>query len=293
MAIISQPVLAYNLESVTIKNTLTESGNLLEEMDLLIKNNTNEFLIIHLPKKAYSIKINNKESNTKNTSVKIETKCVECEVKLSYQLDNVVKETKTQTYDFSRTINLPKKPTELLYSVKIPPGEIINLNEENNIIPKEAYITTDGEGIIINWKETEPNLPKIYHISYTGHENSENIMPEIINEMTEWSVILLIITTLLLGFGFGWFGKKYYKNKTNKIKVLEQLPVSLFNPDEKEVINKIKENNNQIKQKELGNQLNWSKSKVSSIITNLEYKKIIRREKLGRNYDIYLEKQIE
>ena len=45
-------------------------------------------------------------------------------------------------------------------------------------------------------------------------------------------------------------------------------------------------------QKELVKALDWSKSKVSAIVTNLEYKKIVQREKFGRNYKVELVKEI-
>jgi uncharacterized membrane protein len=46
-------------------------------------------------------------------------------------------------------------------------------------------------------------------------------------------------------------------------------------------------------QKDIGKKLEWSKSKVSAIMTNLEYKKIVEREKIGRNYKVELKKELD
>jgi uncharacterized membrane protein len=70
------------------------------------------------------------------------------------------------------------------------------------------------------------------------------------------------------------------------------VPASLLTPDEKTIMNLIKENKNQIRQREVVKILDWSKSKVSAVVSNLEYKKIVRREKFGRNYQIELVKDI-
>lgn len=295
ITIFSQNSTAYNLESVQIKDSLTETGKLLEEMTLIMTNNTNDILNLHLPKDAYNIKISGKETKTENNTLNLKTACVDCKITLSYELKNIVKNIGADTDIFSRTMYLPKQPANLIYSIKIPIGKKINLNDNTNIIPKNSHISTDGEGIIVNWEEQNPDLPKIYQVKYSGHENSEEIIPEYVNELKETSVLIIILIALILGLIAGWHGQIIHTNRkkqiTKKTEITE-IPSSLFNPDEKIIINKIKENNNQIKQKELGKQLNWSKSKVSAIITNLEYKKIIRREKIGRNYDIFLEKDM-
>lgn len=287
--------MAYNMDSVNIKDTLSDSGDMLEEMIFVISSNSNEAINVILPEKAYNIKVNNKLQQIENNSLNLKTTCTDCKISLSYELNNVVTETAPDLYDFTRTMSLPKIPGKLIYSVELPPGKIIGLNDNTNIVPKGPQITTDGQGIIVNWEEQNPDLPKIYHITYKGHEDTEDAIPELLNELKEWGVIVLMIITLIIGVVIGWFIKTTTLKSEKLVQEIEamELPASLFNPDEKTVINKIKENKGQIKQKELGKQLEWSKSKVSAIITNLEYKKVIRREKLGRNYTIFLEKDIK
>lgn len=295
ITILSTATQAYTLESVTIKDTLTDAKSLQEQMTFILSNNTKDSLNIILASKAYNIKVNGKDAKPENNSLNLKTTCKDCKIQIDYELNDVVKETSFEVYDFTRTMNLPSNPKEFLYSVKLPIGKIVNLNDNTNIIPNGPQISTDGESIIINWEEKNPDLPKLYHITYKGHENTEELFPEIANEIGEWQVIVLMIICIVLGSFLGWGIKDYYLKNKSQVQEIEamELPASLFNPDEKTVINKIKENKGQIKQKELGKQLEWSKSKVSAIITNLEYKKVIRREKLGRNYDIFLEKNIK
>jgi uncharacterized membrane protein len=66
---------------------------------------------------------------------------------------------------------------------------------------------------------------------------------------------------------------------------------SLLSPDEKKVIAHLR-GKGFVNQKEIGKEMNWSKSKVSAIISNLSYKKMIEKEKIGRNYKVKLIKDI-
>ena len=48
-----------------------------------------------------------------------------------------------------------------------------------------------------------------------------------------------------------------------------------------------------LSQKEVGKSLGWPKSKVSALMTNLERKQIVKRERMGRNYSVELVKDVE
>jgi predicted transcriptional regulator len=74
------------------------------------------------------------------------------------------------------------------------------------------------------------------------------------------------------------------------------VPSSLLSPDEKVIVGFLKKKDakkSPINQKEIGRELGWSKSKVSAVLSNLYYKKIIDREKFGRNYKVKLVKDVQ
>jgi len=144
----------------------------------------------------------------------------------------------------------------------------------------------------VSWKEEHPSLPKRYFLKYHEHESLETPFQEIKGEFSEWSVWVIIVFSLLLGWSVGWYGHVYYKQKYREERDLPYVPSSLLTPDERTILQKIKEQSGEMNQREIGKELNWSKSKVSAILTNLEYKEIVSREKFGRNYKVKLVKEI-
>ena len=59
--------------------------------------------------------------------------------------------------------------------------------------------------------------------------------------------------------------------------------------DEKKVLDEIKKAG-EITQDSLKFRLNWSKAKISTILTNLDKRGIIQRERVGKTYKVYLQK---
>ena len=59
--------------------------------------------------------------------------------------------------------------------------------------------------------------------------------------------------------------------------------------DEKAILNEIKKAG-EITQDSLRFRLNWSKAKVSTILTNLDKMNLIQRERIGKTYKVYLQK---
>ena len=59
--------------------------------------------------------------------------------------------------------------------------------------------------------------------------------------------------------------------------------------DEKSILDEIKKAH-EITQDSLRFRLNWSKAKVSTILTNLDKMNLIQRERIGKTYKVYLQK---
>ena len=58
--------------------------------------------------------------------------------------------------------------------------------------------------------------------------------------------------------------------------------------DERKILNEIKKAG-EITQDSLRFRLNWSKAKISTILTNLDKKEIVQRQRTGKTYYVYLQ----
>ena len=94
---------------------------------------------------------------------------------------------------------------------------------------------------------------------------------------------------LLVGLAIGIIIKSKKKEQDQS----ESVPGYLLTPDEKSIIQVLGDNKGTMHQKQMGKDLNWSKSKVSAVISALEHKKIVSKEKLGRSYKVTLEKKVQ
>lgn len=252
-----------------VQDYLDDSGDLLEV--ITINKTVNS---INLPENAKNIDVKGTEFSVNNSRVDLGSCDNGCEI--SYTIKNIVtKESDGQS--FSRNLK-PFAP--LQYQIQIPIGRIIDLSGDN-IVPKPEQITSDGEHIIIQWNINHTETLR-YYVKYTNHESTESIAEELRNEIGEWLVIVFIIISLIVGFILGY--------KTKKDKEVSVVAEQLLSPDEKELLNEINKHyeseDKEITQKDLGKKLNWSKSKVSGVMTLLVQKKLVEKEKQGRNYRV-------
>ncbi|MFQ5621085.1 MAG: helix-turn-helix transcriptional regulator [Candidatus Nanoarchaeia archaeon] len=187
------------------------------------------------------------------------------------------------TYLYERTLNL-EYPTE--YRLTLPPGAILDIIGGPNAVPTPYYLETDGVRTTLAWNLS--TMPQRVYVRFVDEEGAETTMEELGKELNEGAVWLLISISLLVGIALGYiYG--HYRKIPHQEEDLPYVPASLLSPDEKKLIKALSKETNQ---KKLGHELNWSKSKVSAILTNLEYKRIITREKHGRNYTITLVKEV-
>jgi|FLOH01.1.fsa_nt_gi hypothetical protein len=284
-------VQATTTQKVSIIDEIDDSNVLTEKLIINLVNNSKESMTFNLPDNAQKIILNGQQIKGNNKSIVVLLDCSECVIEFSFKLDSTVKKLSSDSYEFIRTIDLPVSPNKFSYSVKLPIGMILNLNDSSAILPVHADIRTDGSSIVIEWFQEKPVFPQLFRVVFSDHEKLEGVVSEFKGELTEWPVWVLAAITFLLGLLVGaFFNFSKFFDKQDRA-IIAAIPLSLLNPDEQKVLEVISKSNSHIKQKEIVNTLGWSKSKVSSIITNLEYKKIIRREKIGRNYDVFLIKE--
>jgi len=95
------------------------------------------------------------------------------------------------------------------------------------------------------------------------------------------SLIVAISVALIVSF---------YLFRHDKEKEYDILRKAL-SEDEKLILDEIKKAG-EITQDSLRFRLNWSKAKISTILTNLDKKNLVQRERIGKTYKVYLQKKV-
>ncbi|NTV23431.1 MAG: hypothetical protein HGA85_03585 [Nanoarchaeota archaeon] len=276
-------VFCYASIDVTLESRLESDLSVTESVNLTFSENNRSSITLTLPEGAAEPEINGKTAFLTDGSISVPLSCSDCAIRMTYRLDNVVKKTASGEFLFTRTLTLPKIPDRLSYSVVLPAGFTIGRESTNDpaMVPLPTKVETDGRRMILVWKEDIPALPKIYQVRFHSHESGSQ---DFLAELSETETWAFFIVGLILGILVGLSINRLFPSK--KIVEMKVVPSSLFSPDEKEVLSLLKKG--KLSQKELAKQLEWSKSKASGVLTGLEYKKIIRREKIGRNYNLEL-----
>ena len=116
------------------------------------------------------------------------------------------------------------------------------------------------------------------------------MMNRVIGGNTVLNLINLIslIIALIIGVVVSFY---FFKTETENIEKDKEYNIlkKMLSEDEKKVLGEIKKAG-EITQDSLRFRLNWSKAKVSTILTNLDKKRIVQRERTGKTYKIYLQK---
>jgi len=96
--------------------------------------------------------------------------------------------------------------------------------------------------------------------------------------------IIPLVIAIAIGFLFSFYLFKLEAN-SEELKIIQKA----LSEDEKLIVNEI-EKAGEITQDSLRFRLNWSKAKISTILTNLDKMNLIQRERTGKTYKVYLQK---
>jgi uncharacterized membrane protein len=289
---------ATSIDLINISDTISADRSLSETVSMTISANNQANFTLVLPAAAHGIMLGNESINS--TTVVIPTDCTRCSFTISYLLSDVAKEDTNKSLAFSRTLNYGLKPATFRYAVTLPKGYGVDQSAdlaEPSIVPAESSIITDGSQFTVVWNSTSQAFPIRYYIRYAPIVEppaSRSAIP-----LLGGLCVVFLSSSLFFGLKYRRAAKKHHPAQHSlesappteaetPASAAVVVPGSLLTVDEKAVLNLIRQNNNLLHQKEVVKLLNWSKSKVSAIVSNLEYKKILRREKLGRSYRIEL-----
>ena len=99
--------------------------------------------------------------------------------------------------------------------------------------------------------------------------------------------IILILLSIGVGLLMTYLIKPKEHNQENKQREIEIIKKALSD-DEKKALEEIQKAG-EITQDSLRFRLNWSKAKVSAILTNLDRLNIIQRQRQGKTYKVFLQ----
>ncbi|MEW6063566.1 MAG: MarR family transcriptional regulator [Nanoarchaeota archaeon] len=128
---------------------------------------------------------------------------------------------------------------------------------------------------------------------------AQSPMAQMMNEMMGTSImnfsttnsVITNLFSLIFALGLGFlislylFATKTEDRKDKEYSILRRA----LSEDEKRILDEIKKAG-EITQDSLRFRLDWSKAKISTILTNLDKKELIQRERLGKTYKVYLQK---
>lgn len=279
------------VDNVVVRDDVIGS-DVRERITISLENNTLPNITLRLPAGATNIAVDGIATNTmSNGSVTLLLACTSCTSTIAYTLPGIIQTERNDEYSISRTLNLPQRPQVLTYEVSLEPGFLlVSGGAEPSVVPTPTALRTDGEHIIVVWTQEHPELPARYYVRFVGPERLEN--GAIMRELSEWIVWVILAVGLAVGSAAGVMIERSWGQRFKETD-LPYVPASLLSPDERALITALDSHGKPIGQKDIGKHLGWSKSKVSAIMTALEHKKIVAREKVGRNYTVSLMKSIK
>ncbi|MAG38515.1 hypothetical protein CMO90_00325 [Candidatus Woesearchaeota archaeon] len=278
-----------NALDISVQDKIINEQKVLEKITFTFENITKNTYSFILPDSATNVKVS--KGIVENNSFVINLK--DCEVPcfstIDYLLNENIEKITNNKDRFERIFLFPGIVEKFSYSVILPMS--YHLDTEigaPSVVPGFTDIFTDGKNIYLVWDYLRPDLPKAFIVIFSKQSEEKSFFLEFLYELSELSAILWGIIFLFIGLVFGFFFSKKISEK--KI-IVDKIPESVLNSDEIMVV-QILESDGKMNQKQIAKKINFSKSKVSAIIANLESKKIISRERLGRTFIVRLEKKI-
>ena len=119
---------------------------------------------------------------------------------------------------------------------------------------------------------------------FTQPTSMMDMMAQLNNSFGADTIIPLIIA-LIIGIVISLYLFKDKDKGKDEFSIIRKA----LSEDEKKILNEVKKAR-KITQDSLRFRLNWSKAKVSTILTNLDKRNLIQRERTGKTYNVYLQK---
>jgi len=197
-------------------------------------------------------------------------------VNLEYRVDNLVSNRDNiRIFQYEHRVYRPTDSFNL--QVLLPDGHAIleETNTTQQVISPLNYETgSNGRQIMVNW-DVEPQLGNTLSFYILMNDiQGDPVDSGSISVNRNVIVASIIIILVLLAAGTGYF----IYNREDLSENMDEL-----NDDQKDIIEKMRENNGEYLQKDLVDEMDYSKAKISGEVSELVEKGILKKSKEGRS----------
>ncbi|GBE18079.1 sugar-specific transcriptional regulator TrmB [archaeon BMS3Abin16] len=184
-------------------------------------------------------------------------------------------------------------------TLRLPEGTGLN-DPDVDVVPAPSEITSDGRAIILKWTESNPRDFRIFvryaplppPVESTTTSTTSTTLPQITTAPPAdnnplYSEGLLLFLSILMLLTFAVLLSMKLRARTSiqdKIEILKE--------DEQRILTLVAEEDG-IEQREIQRRTDYSKTKVSKILSELEKRGAIRKESMGKKNKIYLTQKLK
>ncbi len=188
------------------------------------------------------------------------------ELESDFNVDDMIKRIDNE-YLFTFSYNSEADFEDFKLKIILPEESVVSEKQDTLLVSKPVQISTDGRRIYLEWSTSLEKDEEFTTFAQYKAKESETIYYSIF-------VIIIILAAFLIGYNT----KKFKKDRFVK---------AVLSEDEKKVV-KIIKSGGETTQDELKKRLEWSKTKTSKIIRNLEAKNIIIKKPYKKTNKIKL-----
>lgn len=199
------------------------------------------------------------------------------DIKMNYTASGLVNDEQTHNV-FQYTQNFIRPTKNYTLRTILPEGSVL-LDGENVstpvVSPQNAEVGSNGRRITVEWR-IDPQLgdSMAFRILY------EELSPRFKYAEIGLSLVLLILLSIIGYLGYIRLSRENIENVYSEL-----------SDDEIDVVELLRENDGSILQKDLVESLDYSKAKVSGIVSELVEKEVLLKEKEGRSNNLVISKK--
>jgi len=192
------------------------------------------------------------------------------------------------SYILSTSFSLLANVKKFNLALRLPDGTGLG-DPDVDVVPAPTEITSDGRAVILKWTENNPSDFRIF-VRYnkfletpppTSPPPSTSKPPVQTGPTIRSDMLLLGLSTLMFLFFIILLVLNLKRNTRIKDKI------DILKEDE-QLILKIVADEDGIEQRELQRRCDFSKTKISKILSELEKREVIRKESMGKKNKVYL-----
>lgn len=199
------------------------------------------------------------------------------DIEMNYTASGLITERENNKKIFEYTQNFIRPTRNYTLTAILPEGAVLldNENISNSIVPSDGEVGSNGRRITVEWsRQPEIGQSMAFRTIY------EDLSPRF--QYTELGLIAVLIALISI---IGYLA--YLRiSRENVEKMYDEL-----SDDQVEAIEELRANSGSMLQKDLVESLDYSKAKVSGIVSELVDKGIVAKEKQGRSNKLVISKK--